>query len=385
MNNLGQVAGYGSQYSATLPIDPPLQLGFVWSNGTWSTFNDPSNSALAVYAYGLNDSGQVVGDVGTNYFVWSQSAGLDVLSYGYGKGCHPAINDNGLVVGNSGGGNDFAYDTVSKTASTWTTSSGDGGWAYGVNNLGQVVGSDIPADTGYLWTAAGGTVALPGMAAANGIDSTGTYVAGWDSTANLNCAVYNTVTHAVTIVDYGSAPDGSQEAWAVNSSGVVVGESSVDDAFVYIPGSGETHLANAILSGGTAGADYVQAVSINNAGQILVQGDLASAPFDEHTWLLTPAIPGDANGDGRVDINDLTVVLAHYGQTGMAWTQGEFTGDGTVDINDLTIVLAHYGQSTASAAGAPSAVPEPASLLMLVAMFLAVAGIAVRRGGGPQR
>ena len=36
VNNLGQVAGYGSQYSATLPIDPPLQLGFVWSNGTWS-------------------------------------------------------------------------------------------------------------------------------------------------------------------------------------------------------------------------------------------------------------------------------------------------------------------------------------------------------------
>ena len=27
----------------------------------------------------------------------------------------------------------------------------------------------------------------------------------------------------------------------------------------------------------------------------------------------------------------------------MTWTQGEFTGDGTVDINDLTIVLAHYG------------------------------------------
>ena len=81
-----------------------------------------------------------------------------------------------------------------------------------------------------------------------------------------------------------------------------------------------------------------------------------------------------------MDINDLTVVLAHYGQTGQAWAQGEFTGDGTVDINDLTIVLAHYGQSTASA-DARSAVPEPAGLLMVAAMFLAVAGIAVRRGG----
>ena len=27
-------------------------------------------------------------------------------------------------------------------------------------------------------------------------------------------------------------------------------------------------------------------------------------------------LPGDANGDGKVDINDLTIVLAHYNQTG---------------------------------------------------------------------
>ena len=76
--------------------------------------------------------------------------------------------------------------------------------------------------------------------------------------------------------------------------------------------------------------------------------------------------PGDANLDGSVDINDLTIVLAHYDRTGMTWSQGEFTGDGTVDINDLTIVLAHYGDNVGSfAAGA--AVPEPCSLAILAA------------------
>ena len=64
---------------------------------------------------------------------------------------------------------------------------------------------------------------------------------------------------------------------------------------------------------------------------------------------LVLTIPGDANYDGKVDINDLTVVLAHYNQSGMGWAQGEFTGSGKVDINDLTIVLAHYNQSV----GAP--------------------------------
>ena len=72
-------------------------------------------------------------------------------------------------------------------------------------------------------------------------------------------------------------------------------------------------------------------------------------------------MPGDANLDGTVDINDLTIVLAHYNQSGMTWGQGEFTGDGTVDINDLTIVLANYGQTQSAAAlGGINGVPEPA-------------------------
>ena len=79
--------------------------------------------------------------------------------------------------------------------------------------------------------------------------------------------------------------------------------------------------------------------------------------------VLQPALlSGDANGDGRVDVNDLTIVLSHFGQTGMTWAQGEFTGDGTVDVNDLTIVLAHYGQSLGSSAGPVAAVPEPGAL-----------------------
>ena len=96
-------------------------------------------------------------------------------------------------------------------------------------------------------------------------------------------------------------------------------------------------------------------------------------------YLLTPAIPGDANLDGKVDINDLTIVLAHYNQAGMSWAPGDFTGGGTVDINDLTIVLAHYNQGgglpppawlpcpnrPAPPAGllriGPAAVPRPAS------------------------
>ena len=79
---------------------------------------------------------------------------------------------------------------------------------------------------------------------------------------------------------------------------------------------------------------------------------------------------GDANYDGKVDINDLTIVLTNYNQTaGMSWT-GDFNNDGKVDINDLTIVLTHYNQSTGlSAGGGLSAVPEPSILLLATGLF----------------
>ena len=81
-----------------------------------------------------------------------------------------------------------------------------------------------------------------------------------------------------------------------------------------------------------------------------------------------PPQPGDANGDGKVDINDLTIVLANYGQTGCAWSQGCMDGDptGTVDVNDLTIVLANYGTTYGASSGV-KAVPEPSTITVLLA------------------
>ena len=90
-------------------------------------------------------------------------------------------------------------------------------------------------------------------------------------------------------------------------------------------------------------------------------------------------LPGDANEDGKVDINDLTIVLAHYGQTGLTWAQGELTGSGTVDINDLTIVLANYNQSDSAAAGGLAAVPEPSALLLLSGGLAGLLACACRR------
>ncbi len=128
----------------------------------------------------------------------------------------------------------------------------------------------------------------------------------------------------------------------------------------------------AVLSGLTVCA----CMAINSSNQILVWAT-NSSQYPE-TFVLS-GTPGDANIDGRVDINDLTIVLAHYGQTGAVWSTGDFVGDGRVDINDLTIVLAHYGQTLGSSAAAIDAVPEPSAIAITAVALLGLLTYAWRQ------
>ncbi len=63
-------------------------------------------------------------------------------------------------------------------------------------------------------------------------------------------------------------------------------------------------------------------------------------------------LPGDANGDGVVDIQDLGIMGANFNLTGRLASEGDFNADGLVDIEDLGILGANWlsistGQNTA--------------------------------------
>ena len=61
-------------------------------------------------------------------------------------------------------------------------------------------------------------------------------------------------------------------------------------------------------------------------------------------------LPGDANGDGSVDVSDLGILATNYGGTsGFWWREGDFTRDGAVDVSDLGILATNYGTSASSA------------------------------------
>jgi hypothetical protein len=61
-------------------------------------------------------------------------------------------------------------------------------------------------------------------------------------------------------------------------------------------------------------------------------------------------IPGDANGDGMVNVGDLGILAANYGGSDKTWEQGDFNNDGLVNVGDLGILAANYGAGVNGAA-----------------------------------
>jgi probable HAF family extracellular repeat protein len=248
-------------------------------------------------AFGINDSGQVVGESYTagnatlNAFLYSGGQMQD-LGIGSAKG----INNAGQVVGANG----TAFIYSDGVFTTLGTLGGSESAASGINALGQVTGSShTPGDAGvHAFFYSSGVLTDLGVpfggfqSSANGINNAGQVVGRLD----VGCGKECTESHAVLFsggaaTDLGSlgSPPGSSpfsQANAINNSGQIVGVSKTP---IKVDPSGDGDL-HAFLYNGTMtdlgvlpGRTNSQAFGINDAGQIVGESDNHAFIFQNNT------------------------------------------------------------------------------------------------------
>ena len=69
--------------------------------------------------------------------------------------------------------------------------------------------------------------------------------------------------------------------------------------------------------------------SLSISGTLVARGDAKQTP-------------GDVNGDGYVNVDDLLVVISQWGPC--SGCSGDLNEDGVVGVDDLLVILAHWGQ-----------------------------------------
>lgn len=297
VNASGQVTG------AAGPNNSPDGSVFIYSNGSYTILGTlGGNSGIG---NGINASGQVTGysqNASGAYraFISNGDSLVDIGDLGGGSAVAYGINDAGQAVGSSvtedGSNHPFLYSNGQMT-DLGTLGSPEGGewWnsAEGINNSGVV--------TGYGYTSSGG---LSGFTWSNGVMTalpnlgqqwTEAYAINNHGQVTGISANKQGDSHAFianpngTIKDLGNLGGKFSTSWgfAINDSGVVVGQAQMDNgevvAFVY-NGKRMQNLNSLVKA--DPGWTLIEARGVNNAGQIVAIGENSDGSL--HAFLLTP-------------------------------------------------------------------------------------------------
>jgi hypothetical protein len=100
------------------------------------------------------------------------------------------------------------------------------------------------------------------------------------------------------------------------------------------------------------------------------------SPYSQ-PWFTSP-LPGDANLDARVNIQDFNLLATNYNQVGKSWTEGDFNYDGRVNVLDFNLLASHFNQTQTVSGTTPVPQPCAGSILIIGTGWLSSARRSVR-------
>jgi len=290
-----------------------------------------------------------------------EAGGAALLGINSGTANYNNVHGSGDVV-SGGAGIHIAYGNSTTVARINGRLSGD----MQIGNInrndmtlgatGTIAPGDQPGDAGTIEWGVGGLSDVNFEAGA-------TYE--WDlvTAGGVAGTDYDTIVDDDTLKRSGTRFDGAWTLEIVAGDTLDAGDIVVGDTFELFSGYGSAskfenfslgNVTFVLPDGWFAAAGNVDP-TISTVGGTLVLTGLVSAASD---------IPGDANGSGFVDDDDLAVLLSNWEQdagTITVWALGDFTGDTDVDDDDLAVLLGNWTGPPPGGA----AVPEPATLALL--------------------
>ena len=258
INNNGQIVGLSLTNVSGTFVNHAVQF----SNGMLNDLGTLSGSAGSSDATGINDQGQIAGTTSisdgsvSHAFLYSNGTMQDLGTLpGGNNSTAAAINNNGLIIGQSGSSTgEFAFQYSNGTmTSLGTLPGGNSSAAQGLNSSGQIVGQSGTSGTEHAF-----------------LYSTG------------------------TMHDLGApSPDEGSGALAINDLGQVVGRISSNDfgfrAMLY--NNGTMYDLNDRLDSSGVGWTLTEATAINNYGWIIGVGVAPGGAPNAlgEAFLLTPS------------------------------------------------------------------------------------------------
>lgn len=299
-----------------------LTLCVATSTTTATQFSITDLSALGMYAaWSVNDSGHVAGSLrdGQTYLrsaVVFDGTGLTNLgSLNNAGGEAFGISNMGQVVGSSYTGTGIDRHAFVGNASSGLTDlgtlGGTGSYAYGINDSGLIAGYSTVAcqqatcDTHAFVGDATGLTDIGGFGGnttrAFAINNSGQATGQSNHAGNTAASAY-IWSSASSMLDLGTLGGARSHGWDINDSGVVAGwsqttsGSSTEHAFIgSAPG--------ALQDLGTLGGTHSRAQGINNNGEVVGNAQIAGDTYHAFLWDAT---------DGLQDLNDLVADLTGW-------------------------------------------------------------------------